>query len=126
MIFSIYKDQFDFIDFGSVANSFLRNCGVKDEPSPIELALQVVQTPEKFLERGHEVYLSILRQMGAQYPLLKQNQNLIYEMKKSKFLIGLAQDETSKTDILIYRLGLANEIYLIDDTVIKQIFNPLW
>ena len=64
--------------------------------------------------------------MGAQYPLLKQNQNLIYEMKKSKFLIGLAQDETSKTDILIYRLGLANEIYLIDDTVIKQIFNPLW
>ena len=47
---------FVFVNFGSTANSFLRACGSKDEPSIKDIAESLVEDPERFfnLAGGHE------------------------------------------------------------------------
>ncbi|KAI9197496.1 uncharacterized protein BJ171DRAFT_519741 [Polychytrium aggregatum] len=131
---SQYRDLFVFVDFGTQSNAFLRACGVKDQPTPLELAQQLARSPEKFLEKtGFEDYLAMLRQLAAHYPTLKQNRTLVRDMKSSAFLIGVvndgqATDETGEygsSDKLRYKLTRAGDVYLIDDTVLGQIFNPL-
>ena len=40
---------FVFVDFGTSANSFLKACGTKDEPSVEEIALILLRDPREFL-----------------------------------------------------------------------------
>ncbi|KAJ3078512.1 hypothetical protein HK102_004456, partial [Quaeritorhiza haematococci] len=91
---SFFADQFDYIDFGPAANAFLRSCGVKDEPTPPELASQLVRNPKQFLEGvGFEGYLTTLRQLAAHYHVsLKTQPKLLQEMKSAAFLIGIKSD----------------------------------
>lgn len=42
--------RFTFVDFGSGANIFLRSLGVKDEPSPADVAALLVNEPQHFLK----------------------------------------------------------------------------
>lgn len=55
------KDEFHaklfvFVDFGSIANRFLKACGSKNEPSVKDIAERLVEDPERFykLAGGHE------------------------------------------------------------------------
>lgn len=41
---------FQYCDFGNTANSFLRSCGVKDQPTPLEIAVMIVKDPQSFLD----------------------------------------------------------------------------
>ena len=140
---SIYKDHFLYIgkffllfnynicdscislDFGTQSNAFLRACGVKDEPSPFELAQEVVRSPSGFLDRlGFEKYLQLLRTIAANYPSLRKT-HLFHEMKKSSFLIGVrTESHDSDKENIKFKLSSAPEIYLIDDPVMNQIFSP--
>eukprot|EP00842_Homolaphlyctis_polyrhiza_P002573 jgi/Hompol1/3316/HPOL_003212-RA len=150
---SAYQAHFSYIDFGPAANSFLRSCGVKDQPSPLELATSVVKTPKDFLESlGVEGYLSLLRLIASTYETLRNNTSLVQQMKNSAFLLGVrsrAQEEqqqqqkydgddggaalTSQSTLEAvddntaeqYCLAKASEIYLADDTMLSQIFQPL-
>ena len=45
---------FDFVDFGTSANSFLKACGTKDEPSVEEIALTLLRDPQEFLAEGRD------------------------------------------------------------------------
>lgn len=45
-----YKSLFTYVDFGSGANIFLRSLGVKDEPSPADVAALLVSEPQHFLQ----------------------------------------------------------------------------
>ncbi|KAI8803502.1 hypothetical protein BJ742DRAFT_828538 [Cladochytrium replicatum] len=131
---SYYHDYFDYVDFGTAANTFLRSCGVKDEPSPAELANQLVRTPQQMLESaGMERYLAMLRQIAANYYMLKHQHSLLSEMRNSAFLIGVREAASTAEPVgdaetppqLEYKLAKAREIHLIDDTILNQIFAPL-
>ncbi|EGF81075.1 hypothetical protein BATDEDRAFT_24744 [Batrachochytrium dendrobatidis JAM81] len=134
---------FTYIDFGIAANAFLRTCGVKNEPSPIELAYTLAKSPHEFLDSsGIEVYLSLLRQVAANYDTLRTDSQLMKLMRSSAFLLGVKHGNDTdsvddKTDEIIdstkndvdvpmrFKLAKASEIYLMDDAVCSQIFKPV-
>jgi len=137
-----YEEIFEYVDFGPTANIFLQACGVKDEPSISELTSQIIKKPNVFLENhGYEGYLGLLRQIAAN--MENFNRPLLMEMKNSPFLLcnvisneeNKTEEDKSKTesenDLLLesrsydYKLEKASNIYLIDDTILQQIFNPL-
>jgi hypothetical protein len=45
-----YSKLFEFIDFGTAANSFLRACGTKREPSIEDITQILLEDPPKFYE----------------------------------------------------------------------------
>ncbi|KAI9598971.1 hypothetical protein BDF19DRAFT_410365 [Syncephalis fuscata] len=148
---------FDYVDYGPVANSFLRSCGVRDEPSPKDLAEMLARSPQAFLNacNGYEAYLNVLRQLALNCDKLLSDRHLIGKLRTSAFLLGrenqqqqqqqqqqsTANDTKEKSadnkleEILVttsdtghqlqYELARASDIYLIDDTVLQQIFSPL-
>ncbi|KAF9435865.1 hypothetical protein BGZ76_005362 [Entomortierella beljakovae] len=146
-----HSDLLTTVDFGSVANQFLKSCGVKEEPTPIELAQLVIRSPQDFLNRngGIENYKSILRQIASHMHIISSQRALLNEMIRSPFLLGEKRinndleeetsDSSKKPDneedspsdvnsshvVVQYKLAKASEIFLIDDTVLQQIFTPL-
>lgn len=141
---SFLKELFIYVDFGATANGFLRACGVKDEPTTVELAQMLVRDPQRYwrLSGGGERYLGVLRQIAGQYYQIKQQRNLLYEMMNSPFLIGIKKsgnneqqekadvkndEEEGKDDddIVQYTLAKAKDIFIVDDTMGQQIFSPL-
>jgi hypothetical protein len=42
-----YEGIFEYVDFGLAGNQFLRECGVKDEPAPAELAQALSSNPQQ-------------------------------------------------------------------------------
>ncbi|KAI9364960.1 hypothetical protein DFJ73DRAFT_619935 [Zopfochytrium polystomum] len=138
---SMYKDLFTYIDFGNPSNAFLRACGVKDEPSPLDLAEQVVRAPQTFMDQlGFQKYMQVLRTIAANYYMLSKTP-IAREMRNSAFLIGLRTEPergsgADKSDgpetvdggdgeRFRYELAPARDICLIDDTVLNQLFSPL-
>ncbi|KAJ3194958.1 hypothetical protein HDU82_002276, partial [Entophlyctis luteolus] len=131
---SAYHDLFTHIDFGEQSNAFLRACGVKDEPTPQELAEQLVRNPQSFMNLlGFAKYLQVLRTIAANYYQLRNVRSLAAEMRNSAFLVGVKTIRDTEVDAatdednerLQYQLAKANEIYIIDDTVLGQLFSPL-
>ena len=146
---TFHKELFLYVDFGQLANSFLRSCGVKDEPTTMELASMLVKDPARFwnLSGGGERYLSVLRQIAGQYYHIRSNRRLLQDMKNTPFLVGIKksqmaglpeqQQETSRDqndvdqkedqedEFVQYRLAKASEVFIIDDTMAQQIFSPL-
>jgi hypothetical protein len=141
---SFHKELFQYVSFGSLANSFLRSCGVKDEPTTVELAAMIVKDPQRFwdLSSGGERYLGALRQIAGQFYMIKSNRQLYNDMKTKPFLVGIKRttlseqqeqqkikndddEETNEEEFIQYRLATAADIFIIDDTMGQQIFSPL-
>ncbi|KAI1317537.1 hypothetical protein EDD11_008231 [Mortierella claussenii] len=153
---AFHPDLLTTVDFGRAANLFLKSCGVKEEPTPVELTQLVVRSPDNFLNRngGVESYKSILRQIASHMHVIRTNSALVNEMIRTPFLLGekrINQDfddegtSASTADgesgeageggdlsganmgqvVVQYKLARASDIYLIDDTVLQQIFTPL-
>ncbi|KAG0215948.1 hypothetical protein BGX28_007174 [Mortierella sp. GBA30] len=149
---AFHPDLLTTIDFGRAANLFLKSCGVKEEPTPVELTQLVVRAPQDFLNRngGVESYKSILRQIASHMHVIRTQKALLNEMMRSPFLLGekrMPQDVEDDTSVAAkemdgedpedssdsnmgqvvvqYKLARASDIYLIDDTVQQQIFTPL-
>jgi len=149
-----FQDFLTTVDFGRPANLFLKACGVKEEPSPIDLAQLVVRSPERFFQyEGVDKYRWILRQIANQLDVIKANKSLVDELKQSPFLLGEERinqdhDEVSPSSdttvdrgqgagsshtepddsmdrFVRHRLAPASDIFLVDDGVLKQIFSPL-
>jgi hypothetical protein len=122
---AIFDNVFVYVSFGGAADLFLRACGVQEQPSPVELASSIVQDPDAYLSNGFEEYLNLLRLIAANFRAIKTNSRLLSEMKKSAFLIGIRPVEADGATNQQYCLGRASSIYLIDDTVLAQLFQPL-
>ncbi|KAI8644601.1 hypothetical protein BD408DRAFT_383483 [Parasitella parasitica] len=149
---SFYKDLFVYVSFGSRSNSFLRSCGVKDEPTTVELAAMIVKDPQRFwdLSSGGERYLEALRQIACQFSSIKSNRQLLSDMKTKPFLVGIKRttlteqrqrkekqdnngeeekeketDEAAEDEFVQYRLAKAADIFINNDTMAQQIFSPL-
>ncbi|KAF9984479.1 hypothetical protein BGZ65_000291 [Modicella reniformis] len=151
-----HPDLLTTIDFGRSANLFLKACGVKEEPTPVELTQLIVRSPEEFLNRngGIESYKSILRQIATNMLVIRTHKSLVDEMIRSPFLLGEKRiqqdpdeaslsgetisegkqddgsegndtsDESMVQVVVHYKLVRASEIYLVDDTVLQQLFTP--
>ncbi|KAJ3355281.1 hypothetical protein HDU91_005682, partial [Kappamyces sp. JEL0680] len=117
--------QFTYVSFGSVADQFLRLCGVQLHPSPIELAYAMARTPDLFLS-SYESYLELLLQVAANYRQLRSDSTLFRLMQSSTFLVGVKHSaaEGSQNDVKIYCLAKAQELYLVDDPVLARVFKP--
>ncbi|KAF9933479.1 hypothetical protein FBU30_005320 [Linnemannia zychae] len=153
---AFHPDLLTTVDFGATANLFLKSCGVKEEPTPVELTQLVVRAPHDFLNRngGVENYKSILRQIASHMHVIRNHKSLVAEMMRAPFLLGekrINQDVLDESEgeskgadgkgdggegggsseglqeqvVVQYKLAKASDIYLIDDTVLQQIFTPL-
>ncbi|KAF9088566.1 hypothetical protein BGX23_007256 [Mortierella sp. AD031] len=149
---AFHPDLLTTVDFGRAANLFLKSR--KEEPTPVELTQLVVRAPQDFLNRngGVENYKSILRQIASHMHVIRNQRALVAEMMRTPFLLGekrINQDVDDETDggskgsdekgddddgegssshgqvVVQYKLAKASDIYLIDDTVLQQIFTPL-
>ena len=95
---TFHKELFIYVSFGAQANSFLRSCGVKDEPTTVELAAMLVKDPQRFwdLSSGGERYLEVLRQIAGQFYTIKSNRQLLNDMKTKPFLVGIKRTTLSE------------------------------
>lgn len=146
----VMEALFLFIDFGTKANVFLRACGVRDEPSPLDIARMMAKDPIKVLESAggkEEVYLGLLRILAVNEAQIFRDSSLRLALSKSRCLLAYrrkrssesqdhtalgkeeeeevmeAEDEEGETE---WELGVAKDISLMDDIVLNQLFTPLY
>ena len=139
---SVYKDMFNFCDFGQEANSFLLRCGSKPEPTKVEVAWLLVQDPQNVLSilASAEKYLNLLRSLGDNLAVLKKDKALIKAMavspcllasrSLSEFKYATAADHSDNDDadeedaagLVEWHLTTAQEAIIIDDFTSLNIF----
>ncbi|GBB83162.1 hypothetical protein RclHR1_00010044 [Rhizophagus clarus] len=122
------KDFFSCVDFGEIANRFLSSCGVKNEPSPIDYAELLVKSSHKLwnsIGNDAESYLFILRKIAIDFKYLSTiacKSNLVAVMKKAPILVAVKKE---CNEINRYHLTSAENIFINDNIIYQQIFNPL-
>ena len=140
-----YSEIFDYVDFGSTANSFLLRCGSKHEPSTHELAQLVVREPARVFTifESPDRYLELLRTLATSWPNLKKDKALVKDMKKVPFLLGYKEFPTQSPSgnrqsrlndtpeayvdeddvgVSTYELASADQIVIVDDVVNYSLF----
>lgn len=92
---NFHKELFLYVNFGNLANSFLRSCGVKDEPTTLELASMLVKDPQRFWDLcgGGEQYLTVLRQIAGQYTHIRSHSSLLHSMKSTPCLVAIKKNK---------------------------------
>ena len=129
---SQYAEVFDFVDFGTEANSFLWKCGTKAEPTHSEVAYLLAREPARLLDvfQGYQKYYTVLRTIAENYKSLWKDKELVSLLKKSRFLLGIldipvhkgnAEAEGDQT-IKEYHLTAASEVFICDEFVAYNIF----
>ncbi|CAG8458419.1 11877_t:CDS:10 [Scutellospora calospora] len=105
------------------ANAFLENCGVKQEPTSLDLAEFLVRSSMDFWSQMDEdSYISILGTIAFNYlSIFKEKPELYEEMKKSPVLLGRKKYGNSER----YDLACANEIFINDNDRYRDMFNAL-
>mmetsp|Transcript_42713 Transcript_42713/g.166879 ORF Transcript_42713/g.166879 Transcript_42713/m.166879 type:complete len:1741 (-) Transcript_42713:2922-8144(-) len=113
-----YSTLFRYVDFGASANALLRNCGVRDIPSIVEIVQQVISDPELVLDKvGNEAtYIALLKEIAVNFDSVPQA--LRSSMLKKSFLLGFVKENSSK-------FCRAAECSLVDDTILLQLFEPV-
>jgi len=116
------KSFFTYIDFGEKANKFLKRCGVGKQPSSIDIAELLVRSSHEIWNSmgDYENYLTILLRINYD-EIVKHKPGLIESMKKAPILAAV----TLVGKEVKYRLALAKEIFINDDTAYQEVFNPL-
>ncbi|KEQ99194.1 hypothetical protein AUEXF2481DRAFT_36502 [Aureobasidium subglaciale EXF-2481] len=133
-----YGEIFDFVDFGSEANSFLLKVGSKHEPSAPELGGMLVREPSRLLGTlGQEKYLSLLRRIADNASGLKNDKMLWGALKRSPCLLAVKeiapitskvtedeQDyfEENEAAIKEWHLAVPSSIILVDDFYSYRLF----
>lgn len=86
----VFAEIFNYVDFGTEANSFLMRCHSKLEPTKIEIAQILVKEPARISAtfRNVEKYMALLRSMADSSKDLKKNRDLWAEMKRAPFLLA--------------------------------------
>jgi len=126
---------FSTIDFGEKANQFLKLCGIKNEPSSLKLAELLVKSSNEFwdsIEKDHKKYLEILQKIAIFFNSIKEP-SLIVKMKRASILLAVRKKYSNSNSEKInsfkevdqYCLASAKKIFINDDTIYQQVFNPL-
>ncbi|ODV90159.1 hypothetical protein CANCADRAFT_31206 [Tortispora caseinolytica NRRL Y-17796] len=127
-----YKEIFDFVSFNSAANMFLMKCGARNKPDIVEIASSVVADPDRIyrLVGSPARYEQLLAQFSLEMEKLKKHKDLIYQMKKCKFLLGVSYTALNAGDIdgdatnssRNYVLATPSDIVIVDDVVAFNLF----
>ncbi|TKY86381.1 hypothetical protein EX895_004530 [Sporisorium graminicola] len=142
-----FRDVFSYCDYGSVAGAFLKNCGVRSEPSIEEVAERLVAEPQRFyqLAGSADSYLSILRQIATNWSRIRSP--LRNQMARSAFLLGSKRidessarragqktehlldkdddeqdEEADDTGTLVYALKKPSDVVIVDDANSHMLF----
>ena len=143
-----FRDVFSYCDFGSVAGAFLKNCGVRNEPSIEEVAERLVGEPQRFyqLAGSADAYLGILRQIATNWNRIRSP--LRSQMARSAFLLGSKRisenktkrsgakmghllndqdddeqdEEADDTGTLVYALKKPSDVVIVDDANSHMLF----
>jgi hypothetical protein len=122
---------FNRIDFGNKANKFLQSCGVKEELNPINFAELLVKSSEELWKLtttthdGINKYMYFLRKIALDFKILANKPSLIEKMKTTPILIAVKKKYQDEEEINESKLASAKEIFINDDMVYQQVFNPL-
>ncbi|GES95293.1 hypothetical protein GLOIN_2v1834046 [Rhizophagus clarus] len=127
------KDFFLQVDFGEKANKFLQCCGVNIEPSSIEYAELLVKSSYKLLNSiGSGKYLDILRRIAMEFNNfgnMASKLDLVSEMRRAPILLAMTKEikeiDSKVKEIINYRLDSAKKIFINDDDIYREVFNPL-
>ncbi|KAJ1329113.1 DUF3684 domain-containing protein [Microdochium nivale] len=131
----VYGDIFDFVDFGSSANTFLYKCGSKTEPTKLEIAHLAAEEPAKLLSvlQSPDKYLNLLRFLAEDMTTLKRDKDLWKKMKVSQFLLAFKDvnqsskeketgAEEEEASIRHYQLAAAQQVVILDDYISYRLF----
>ena len=119
------------MDFGEKANKFLQSCGVKNEPSPVDLAKLLIKSSRELWDSvGHEKYLTILRRIAADFKYFRSVKLVTLKAKMTKdipILVAVKKKypDSDNDNGKDYCLASAKNIYINDDILYQQVFNPL-
>ncbi|KNE70311.1 peptidyl-prolyl cis-trans isomerase A1 [Allomyces macrogynus ATCC 38327] len=105
------------VDFGPAANQFLKLCGTRDEPTPIEMAEWLMAQGTEYFESDPKAYAEILSKVAFQIGTLKTQTRLMERLRAAPILVGIQNNEQM--------LVAANGVYLVDDPVLQNIFQPV-
>jgi len=119
-----YKDFFYYVDFGEKANNFLKLCGVKYSPTPEELARMLVRSSIKIWKTMGDKYMDILRVVAINIRTIRQNKELVSEMKRARMFVGVGIEPSDDGEEHVTRhvLARAQEIFLNDDHHLWRMF----
>ncbi|CAG8703351.1 13798_t:CDS:10, partial [Dentiscutata erythropus] len=123
-----YADLFKCVDFGENANKFLKDCGVKQEPSVLDLAEYLITSSREFWSRhnNENLYKKILGTIAYNYEALNRIQpGILDRMKRCPILLGLKKRNISGTTTEVYELVCAKDIFINDNERYRNMFNPL-
>ena len=98
----------------------MQNCGVKNEPTPIDFAELLVKSSAKLLDSFEDVemYLNILRLIAFNLATISRKSNLIAKMKENPILVAVEMEDIKK----IIQLTWANKIFINDDKIYQKNF----
>ncbi|KZW00398.1 hypothetical protein EXIGLDRAFT_639482 [Exidia glandulosa HHB12029] len=131
---------FVFVDFGARANTFLRSCGVTDEPTIDEIVRMLIADPKRFykLAGGYEWFLDELRYIAAnernitaatrralqRSPALLGTKRVPKVATSTKSTSRGTEDNEDEVDYeLLHDLLPANEICITDDQLSSAVFS---
>ncbi|KAK4191359.1 hypothetical protein QBC35DRAFT_11290 [Podospora australis] len=130
-----YGDIFDFVDFGTNANTFLYKCGARSEPTKHEIAQLACTEPARLLSvmQSPDKYLSLLKSLSDDLQTLKKDKDLFRKMRSAAWLLGSKELSSSKskdasTDdeddapVKIYQLAAPSDIVILDDYISYRLF----
>ncbi|KAH7046688.1 hypothetical protein B0J12DRAFT_729526 [Macrophomina phaseolina] len=84
----------NFVDFGSIANAFLKTVGAKEQPTILELARMVLENPAKVLqELQAPKYMDLLRQFAVEERELKSDKGIWSAFKSKPVLLAFRDDQ---------------------------------
>ncbi|KAA8494873.1 hypothetical protein FVE85_3114 [Porphyridium purpureum] len=104
------------------AESFLRNCGVKQSPPPGEVAARLLKEPETVFRRlGRDPvrYVELLRYLA--FHVERLGEPMLKQMRTISFLLGVKRMSMAADD-QASDLDRSDRIFLVDDTVLSQLF----
>ncbi|KKY28708.1 putative hatpase_c domain [Diplodia seriata] len=116
----------NFVDFGSIANAFLKTVGAKDQPTIQELARMVVENPSKVLqELQAPKYMDLLRQFAVEEKELKSDKHLWAAFKARPVLLAFKDEQQDSKPAEDKEKSLLDDIDddtdEIDDPSIQQV-----
>ncbi|GAO48673.1 hypothetical protein G7K_2843-t1 [Saitoella complicata NRRL Y-17804] len=125
---SFYREIFSYVDFGSLANAFLKHVGTKLEPTQMQIAEMLVKSPGDIyrLAQTDDKYLSLLRQLAINIASLRKNRGLFEQLKQRPFLLahkvipasdGAQAGDDDEDDMQSHVLAAASDIVIVDDFV---------
>ncbi|KAF4824404.1 hypothetical protein CGCSCA5_v001098 [Colletotrichum siamense] len=132
-----YGNIFDFVDFGTNANTFLFKCGAKNEPTKPEIANLACSEPARLLSilQSPDKYLALLKSLAENWATLKRDKELVRKMKSSPFLLAAKEIPSPNKDRLVdiddddadapikqYQLAAASRIVILDDIISYRLF----